>query len=1020
MRVKKFLPLATLVAGAVVSLGAVTPSAAYIPKVKLKGDTNGVAKSASVVANGKTVKSKDAVDANSLPQSKTLRTGKLPNGMTYYVQYNPTPAKRAFIWLSVNAGSIQEDDDQRGFAHLLEHLAFNGTKNFSGNGVIDVIEKSGMTFGGDLNAYTSFDETVYQLTIPTDDPENFRQGMQIVDDWANQRILNDSMDVVNERGVVLGEWRTRLPDTASQRFQDENFARIFGKDSRYKDRFPIGLPEQLKTAEASKLIRYYQDWYRPDNMAIIVVGDFNVDSIEKDVKARFGTNPGPKNPRQFKRPEITKQNKTIVHLVKDKVPNPVFELQWPALAQPKNKEAAVKLEIVENILFPFLQRSFVEMTKIERRPIAQGVINPQAGFARPLGRNYRLATAAHPDSVMYGASVMIAELERVAQHGIPAEELEQAKKAVLRRYEQIVDGSDAVNSRQLAQLYSQNFLTGQGLLISPEERLSIARKVLSKLTAKDIAAVAKTWQNEKGRIVTISIPLFSTLRFVEEKQVLAMMDSVAKVKHSPETFLAAKNKGHKSGEVDGLGKVAAAPGKIVSGETLAGSDVKVWNLSNGSKVVYKYNPVHSDEVIMHAFSLGGHTQLADSLFYSSGRLVAMLMTASGGFGDMNRDDLDKKAATTGLRDFKVALNAFDEEVVVKGSPRELEMLFQLMHHQFVDPSVDTLALQEWRRAGFGSLAMSQGDQIAAQLSGGNRRLAPPQAVNVPFMNIDQAMNVYKQRFGNAADFTFYIIGAAPEAEVMQFVEKYIANIPGDPSAPKETLKDLKVRPPTGGNSSESEHPRFAAEQSQLSLNFFNNLPNPAEQPDSFRIDRQRLSVVSMVLTRRLRNKLREEMAVTYGTGASIAFYNIPDPRMYVAISLMTDPSVMDTSKKVIWEEIEEFQKSGPTAEELEMAKAVRFRSLQNAQLSNSWWITQFTNAQMNGLPLEYALRIDSPEFTSAEIAETAKKYMSKRSYQQVVYKPTKETLKKAKEEEEKKKSEVGKDTTDESKKKDGA
>lgn len=967
MRFKKFIPLAALVAGAVVGLGALAPNSGI---------------------------SKD----NPVRKVQPLRTGKLPNGMTYYVQANPHPAKRAFIWLAVDAGSVHEDDDQKGFAHLLEHMAFNGTENFPENVLIDVIEKAGMAFGADLNAFTSFDETVYQLSIPTDDPTIFAQGMQIVDDWANGRILNDSNEVVAERGVVLGEWRThQTVDTAFKRFQLENLARVFGEGSKYNERLPIGDPELLRNANPAELIRFYEDWYHPENMAIIVVGDFDADAVEADVKARFGVTPKKKNPRPFKRPEIIKQKKTEINFLRENI-NPTFQLQWPALPAAKNKEEAVRNDILEAIFFPHMQRTAVSMAKIERRPFIATEIGRGSRFARPVQPTYSIALLAQPDSLMYGTAVIIGELERMAQHGLPQADLDLAKAAILRRYEQYVDGSSAIPSRNLAAQYMNHFLKQEGVLMSPQEELEIAKKILPKITSKDLAAFAARWRSEPGRSVTVGIPKFSTLRFIEETTVTGMLDSIKRAKMTSETFLAAHSRATGGNASEGLAKALAAPGNITEKQSVAGTDAQVWKLSNGAKVVYKPLGANPDEVIIHAHSLGGHSLLPDSLYYSSGRLVANLMTASGGFGEVKREDLEKTVATTGVRGLTVNINAFDEEIIVRGSPRELDMMFQLMHHQFTDPTIDTIALAEWRRAGASSLTMSQADQMASRITG-HRRLAPPQAVNVPFMNLEQAMRVYKDRFGDASDFTFYIVGAVTPEQIESLVEKYLANLPSDPNSEPEKPKDLKIRPPTGGNSQEGESPRLTADQAQLHLNFFGNLPG--DDVDSLRATTRRLSTVSRVLSRRLLRKMREELSVTYSISAPVHYYAVPDPRYVIGLQLLTDPEVIDTSVKVIWEVIEGLQNDGPSVDELEIAHTIRQRGLENAMQNNVWWISTMIDAAHRGVPLEKALVPDMSPLSAEEIAEAAKAYLARNAYAQQVAKPTKKTLEEAKKAKEK-------------------
>ncbi len=346
-----------------------------------------------------------------------LITGTLPNGMRYYIRANAFPAKRANLWLAVHAGSINEDDDQLGFAHFLEHMAFNGTTHFPGNSVIDFVEQSGMTFGSDLNAYTSYEETVYQLTTPTDDKRIFANGLQVIDDWASGRILMDSADVVAERGVVLGEWRVRLPDTASQRLQTEDVIRTYGEGSRFTKRFPIGDPELLKTATSAPLARFYRDWYRPDRMAVIAVGAFNAKDVEKEILKRFSPLKSPKQSRPFESPVVSPSSETIVYSLIDKY-YPTVHLAWPATPLSDDPAVALRQQLIDQLTVPYLQRTFTALSKKDRRVFAYANISRDGGVTRRSHDRMVLRLMASPDTLMRGFRAALTEVERVAQHGI--------------------------------------------------------------------------------------------------------------------------------------------------------------------------------------------------------------------------------------------------------------------------------------------------------------------------------------------------------------------------------------------------------------------------------------------------------------------------------------------------------------------------------------------------------------------------------------------------------------------------
>lgn len=919
----------------------------------------------------------------------SLRTGTLPNGMRYYIRANAMPPQRALLWLAVKAGSIQEDDDQRGFAHFVEHMAFNGTANFPGNTLIDVLENAGMSFGADLNAHTSFDETVYKLTVPTDDDITLQRGFQILEDWAGGKVLFDSLDVVGERGVVLGEWRVRLPDTLSERLQKDELRRMFGSGSRYVDRLPIGLPELIRKADPAPLQRYYRDWYRPDLMAIIAVGDFDPEAVEKLILERFGSIPAHDNPRHFEYPDIPTFGTTVVQVVRDKV-RPQINMYWPAPPMPSDAEGAIRQHLIDLILMRELGDRVTRLTKLERRPFAAGSAGRSPSSFENMIDYYSIALAAVPDSLISGFQTMLTEVERLAQHGLPAGTLERHKGVLLREYEGTVDGSAALSSQRLVGTYTMHYLRGRGVLLSPQQALDLARKILPTIEPETIAKAARTWRSANGRVVTITFHEFSPVRSPTESEVVAILDSIAGSTVSEAAPHFAATNGEFSDNDSKLLNSTPVAGKIVSALHAEKVGVTKWTLSNGAQVVYKKTTADPDRVMIHAYSLGGHSLLPDSLFYSPGRLVPMLMTSSGGLGEKSHDDLVRDLGTTGVRSLRVELNAFDEEVVVAGSPRELETLFQLMYLQFTAPTIDTISLAEWRRTGGQTLTMSQNDQIAMQ-TGRIRRLVPPQVASVPFIDLDQAMRVYKDRFGDASDFTFYIVGAAESEDVQRFVERYIASLPSQHRTTPETPRSFDIPVPTEPVIQTVRSPRQLPERAAANIVFNGKLPSDSS---SYLSTVEELGAIQRILGRRLRNRLREDMAVTYGVGVQLMTYETPDPRYAFVINLTTAPEMMDTSVAVLWREIETFRTSGPTDEELAMSSHISRRRLENARLSNVWWIHQLQRYDRLGVSFDRLADLETQNPTGEEIRSTMRKYLSADVYTQQIVLPMKKSSKK--------------------------
>lgn len=921
----------------------------------------------------------DTVTRRPAPGSEII-IRQLPNGLTYYILRHPSPAKRAMLWLSVNVGSIHEDDDQRGFAHFLEHMAFNGTSHFPGLGVVDVMEKAGMSFGADVNAYTSLDETVYKLTIPTDDSIIFAQGMQIIQDWASGGILNDSAAVAEERGVVMGEWRMRFSDSIRVRAIRKRLQRIYGEGSRYVDRLPIGDPALLQNATPTPLKRFYSDWYRPDLMAVIAVGDFDPEYVEGEIIRRFGSIPAPANPRPFERPRINTEFRTKVEIVEEN-PAPLFELMWPVAPIPKDPEKAMRAELIEQIALPHLQGIATELAKGENRPFSLALIGRVARQGRVISPRYIVRVHAAADSILPGARTMLTEIERVAQHGLPDSVLKRDKDVVLNRYIQAAHNQDNQSSQKIAGTMSQHFLEKNISLRTADSALKMAYEILPAITSADIADFVKLWRTDSARIVKIHTPPLSWMKFVRDTAIMQMLDSITSQTLAVESSVKSTMTGNSEGD-----QGVSAPGTVTATDSVYGLNVRVFTLSNGARVVFKPSYTKADEVIIHAYSPGGHSLLPDSLWYSPGQFVATLMTSAGRLGGKTHDDL----TTTGIREFSVRLNTFSEEMTVRGSPAELENMLRMIHVQFVNPPLDSAVFKDWRNMGLRSLDLSTQDQLTAKF-GEHPRFRTPQILPGTPINIDQAMAIYRDRFGDASDFIFFVVGAIDSSSLVPGIERYLANLPSSGRSTPETPGYFKSLLPTRKTETTLETLPPNSERAGMNLLFRGSLSDTVSlsSGNSIRGTRLELQTLSIVLSRRLRQKLREEMAVTYSVGAPVIFYKVPEPRYAITVNLLTKPSAIDTSTSVVWDVIHSLQANGPTDEELQVAHMIMTRQLENSQQSNQWWISRLVEASAEYTIGKWKVDNEIPPFTRDQIRQAANRYLSNTLYAQKIIKPIK-------------------------------
>ena len=904
----------------------------------------------------------------------SLRTGTLPNGLRYYVRANRAPEKRAYLWLAVNAGSVLEDEDQLGYAHFLEHMAFNGTERFPRQSLIEFVESSGMRFGPDLNAYTSFDETVYQLTLPTDDPTYLDQGLRILEDWAGGKITLDSAEVVAERGVVLGEWRMRaLRDTASQRLFDHEFDVLLG-GTPYRDRLPIGTPELIERANPEPLRRFYRDWYRPDLMAVIAVGDFDADAVEREIRERFGAIPAPADARERWEAESPAKGEPVVDVLRDKV-SPRVEVYWPAPERPQDVTERVRHELVSVLLGEHLREKLLRMREQPVRPFVDAQLGRQR-IVRPLDV-VGLRIVAWPDSLERALGAVLTELERVAQHGVPAPVLERRKAALLRRLEREAEGEAARPSRAYAESYVRHYLTGEGTLLSPGQELELARRILPSITPRVMAEAARFWRERDGLRVLVRIPQLALgFRPPTRESVLAVFDSVAGLRLAPDDAAVPA-----PADAPLLAR-PPEPGRIVAENVHAASGVIEWTLSNGARVLFKPSWNHPDELLIRAWSPGGFSVLPDSLFFTSGRMVGVILTEAAGVGDRDRDAVLERFSLAAARPLRVEIGYAHEAIELGGSPKELEMLFQMLHLQFTAPRLDSAALASWASlAKYQARGSTIHDMLNQIFARGNARLAPVTTNLAEIARPEEVLAVHRDRFGNAGDFTFLVVGAAAPEEVKPLVERYVASLPSTDE--RETPRDPQLRPFIGRlvrSANSNPVPRADA------LLVFDG-PFPTE-PEAYFRERQRLGALALVLEGRLRDRLREQLGGTYGVAVDAATYRLYDEHFRMLFFFQSAPERMRELSREIQAILDSVRASGASAAELEKVVRIQRRQLEVSLQSNDYWLDQLERHARLGLPPD---RIVEPypagAITPEELAEAAGRYLPKDAYIQLVVMP---------------------------------
>jgi zinc protease len=905
-----------------------------------------------------------------MPVDPQITMGKLANGMRYYIRANKKPEKRAELRLVVKAGSILEDDDQQGMAHLVEHLAFNGTQHFPKHDLIEFIESLGMRFGADLNAYTSFDETVYILTVPTDKPETIDRALLILEDWA-RNVSFDPKEIDQERGVVMEEWR--LGRGAGSRMRDKEFPIMF-KGSRYADRLPIGKPEIIQNGKAERLKKFYSDWYRPDLMAVIAVGDFDKAAIEKMVTAHFASIPAATKPRPRPTYDIPDHPGTVYAIATDKeATNTTVEVDNILPAREQGSMSDYRQRTVDRLFSGMLSGRFSELAQKADAPfIFAG--GGRGSFLARTKESATLVALVKEDGIERGLDALLGEAERVSRFGFTATELARQKQSVLLNYQRLAAEKDNTQSANLAGEYIRNFLINE-TLPSADDEYALHQRFLPEITLDEVNKLAKEWYSGQNRLVIVNAPDKSGLVIPDETKLAAVIKTEAAKDLKP--------------YVDTVGSATLlesipAPGAIAKTTTKEAAGITEWELSNGVKVVLKPTTFKADEILFRATSPGG-TSLATDKDYIPASTATQVITA-GGVGKFNAIDL-RKYLTGKVASASPFIGELEEGLSGSSSRKDMETMFQLIYLRFTQPRADATA--------FGVQATQTKTILANQAAQPEyaffealtttryqnhirRRLPTPASVEE--WNLDKSLAFYKDRFADASDFTFVFVGSFDLATMKPLVERYLGALPSIHR--KEAWKDVGVRTPAGIVEKKVE--KGIEPKSEAAIVF----SGPFEWDQTHRVA---IRAMSEVLQTRLLEIIREELGGTYSITASQGYQKIPNPVYSITIQFGCAPQRTDDLIKRVFEEIEKFKTNGPTEKQVTDEKEALLREFETNSKLNNYLLSQITQKYQIGedpaglwkIP-EYYQKIDA-----AMIQQAAKTYLNTNTFVKVTLFPEK-------------------------------
>jgi len=905
-----------------------------------------------------------------MPVDPEVTVGTLPNGLRYYVRANARPARRAELRLVIKAGSVLEDDDQQGLAHFVEHMLFEGTRNFPQQGISEFLATLGVGIGPDANAQTSYDDTQYLLRVPTDVPGVLNRAMLVLEDWA-QAATFDPEAIERQRGIVLSEWRMHLG--AGERTTDK-LRQVQLEGSRYADRSPIGKPETIERAQREQLLRFYRDWYRPDLMAVIVVGDVDREAVATMIKNRFSSLTSPsKRPRPAF--DVPERPGTRYAIVTDKeTPTTAVAISDLRPARNQGSVGGYRDLIVDQLFGAILDARLDELGQRENAPFLRAAADRHL-FPMPRTKDEALMQAlVANDGVARGLGALVTEIERVSRFGVTETELARAKQARLMGYERVVAESPDRESASRADEYTRNFLQDEALPTIWQE-LAFQRRFVPGVTLAEVNALAKDWFPDHNRLVIVSAPETAGVVLPTEQQLAAAVK--AAMNNKLEAYVDAAGG-------DPLMDKPPAAGTIVKTTPRPEAGITEWTLSNGATVVLKPTKLKEDQILFRATAPGG-TSLASDADFIPARVADDVVTAAG-VGKFSDVALDRMLSAKAL-----AVRPFIGEIshgMAGGStPQDLETMLQLVHLRFTQPRVDNAAFAALAGQARGLLAnqLASPDVVFNQaidsaLSGNSPRRQPETPATVEKWDMAKSLAFYKARFADASNFTFVFVGSFAPESLKPLVETYIASLPATRS--KETWKDLGIVPPTGVV--ERTINKGIAPKSQVAVVFSGPFPYDDRHLLAFR-------AMTLTLQSRLFDTIRQELGGTYSIEVSPEARKVPRPEFSVRIDWTCDPAQTAVLVQRVFDEIEFVRRTTYQPGQVGRIRDALRREFERNSEDNGYLLNQIARRYADGQSADLAPVVNLQEriaaLTGEEIQEAAQTYLNMKSYVKVTLMP---------------------------------
>jgi zinc protease len=894
------------------------------------------------------------LSAQTIPLDTAVHSGVLANGFTYYIRHNGEPRNRVFLYLVNKVGSVLEDDDQQGLAHFMEHMNFNGTTHFPKNELVNYLQKSGVRFGADLNAYTSFDETVYQLPIPADDPSILQNGFQIMRDWAQNATL-DSVEINKERGVVLEE--ERLGRGAGERMQRQYFPVLLNQ-SRYAERLPIGKVEILNNFPPAVIRRFYSDWYRPDLQALVVVGDIDPVKTEALVKQLFSDLKVPANEKPRTKYNVPLNGQNHFLQVTDKeMPQTVLQV----LIKHKDEDLVTEQDYLHSMQRELFNQMVAERFAALSEAPDLPFINAGADISGLLGGldAFSLNVTLKEGKFAGGFQAAWEVVEKIKRFGFTSTELERAQQNYLSGLEVAYKEKNKTNSADFVGEYQRLFLRREA---SPgiAWEYQFVKDHIGQISLEQINALVKEYIRDTNRDILLLAPEKDKAALPDSTTIAGWMDAVAGKKLS--AFADEVNQ-------QPLVSQQPLPGKVTDSKTVKALGITELDLSNGVRIILKPTDFKNDEILFAAYSPGGTSLYSDADYQnaSNSALIA-------GFGAAAFSSLQLNKQLSGrVLEVNPYISERTEGIQGSAAPKDLETALQLIYLRFTSPRKDTALFNNILNNSKEIIANRYSDPqnvftdtVNTVLGNYNYRRSAPSVKKLEQIDLEKIYRMYKERFADASGFTFIFVGSFNVDSIRPLLERYLGSLPA--LHKRETARDLGIHIPPG----------------KLTKKVFRGFENKATVRMVFSGDYSyspenniTLHALKEVLSIKITQHLREDESEVYSPSVQVSYNKYPRQRYSFTISFGCAPANADHLMEGVVKEIATLRQNGPLAEDLDKFKAEYKRIYELQMTENLPWldylINQYENQEDPMQTLDYLNRLN--KLTAASVQEAAKKWL---------------------------------------------